>query len=49
LRHYIQRRSLQLEGDPERPERALFLDPRTKAEVAASAAGSVVFLPRWGC
>ena len=42
----LQRRSLQLEADPERPDRAVFLDERTKAEVAASANGSVVFIPR---
>lgn len=46
LKLVLQRRSLQLEEDPERPDRAVFLDPRTKAEVSASVAGSCVFLPR---
>ena len=42
----LQRRSLQLAEDPERPDRALFQDERTKKEVMESANGSVVFLPR---
>jgi multisite-specific tRNA:(cytosine-C5)-methyltransferase len=48
LKLILQRRSLQLEEDPEKPDRAVFLDPRTKAEVKARVAGSCVFLPRVG-
>jgi multisite-specific tRNA:(cytosine-C5)-methyltransferase len=46
LKLILQRRSLNLASDPDRPERALFVDERTKAEVAAMRNGSCVFLPR---
>jgi multisite-specific tRNA:(cytosine-C5)-methyltransferase len=46
LKLILTRRSLQLESDPERPDRALFLNEETMKEVRASAAGSCVFLPR---
>jgi multisite-specific tRNA:(cytosine-C5)-methyltransferase len=48
LRLILQRRSLQLPGaeDPEKPDRAKFMDDATKAEVNAAVSGSCVFVPR---
>ena len=46
LKLILERRSLNLADDPDRPDRALFLDPHTIAEVATMKNGSCVFLPR---
>ena len=46
LKLILQRRSLQLVEDPEKPDRPVFIDERTKAEVNAATSGSCVFLPR---
>ena len=46
LKLILQKRSLNLAEDPDRPDRALFLDEKTKQEVSEMRNGSCVFLPR---
>ena len=48
LKLILQKRSLQLAPDPERPDKPLFTDDATRAEVTSAVAGSCVFLPRLG-